>query len=200
MCIAGYASFVKIRLTAAIGVLVFLAGCPRNVDINPRATSTSSPSYSQSSSPSPTPTGSCPESKGGAENFTHLTDVRVATHAETDRIAFEFEVIDGARRVPKYDLKPGTPPFSEDPSGEPMTVDGNDFFTIVMFGAMGAGPEGTFYDGPKEFKRNYPVLTEAEESGDFEATLSWVFGLSRRSCPQVTELSGPIRLVLDFPH
>jgi hypothetical protein len=38
------------------------------------------------------------------------------------------------------------------------------------------------------------------QSGDFEATLSWIMGLSRPTCWRVQELHNPDRLVIDFHH
>ncbi|HLF69371.1 MAG TPA: hypothetical protein VI541_00255 [Actinomycetota bacterium] len=109
----------------------------------------------------------------------------------------------GPSDAPAYILRQTAPPFTQDPSGEPMTVKGNSFFQIVMMGASGVDLSGSTpnmtYTGPKTINANLPTLLQLVEQGDFEATLSWIFGLNHNACPTVTVLQSPLRLVLDFP-
>ncbi len=56
------------------------------------------------------------------------------------------------------------------------------------------------YDGPDRLRPGFDVLVEAARAGDFEATLSWYLGLSRRACWSVRELHDPDRVVIDLPH
>lgn len=166
------------------------------------------PSTSEQSPP-PTPTsiaeeGPCPRETGGETNFVHLTGVRVGTHEGYDRITFEFRHVDGASAVPSYEIEEVGPPFTRDPSDQPMEVAGESHFRIIFHGATGHDLSGETvtdtYGGPREFTPGFEVLVEAEEQGDFEATLSWIIGASRQSCWKTTELAEPLRLVIDLPH
>lgn len=133
-----------------------------------------------------------------------LTDVTVATAEGADRVTFEFRPApESPAKVPAYETRAGgKPPFKKDPSEEPLEVEGSNFMAIIFHGATGydmsAGRET--YTGPKEFKPGFEVLVEAEEQGDFEATLGWLFGLSRPSCWKVTEMTDPLRAVVEFAH
>lgn len=152
-------------------------------------------------SPTPSPEPCEPTRTGGQPTQAFLKDVRVGTHEGYDRVTFEFEAATG---VPRFQLDPAAPPFTKDPSDEPMKVDGSKFARIIFHGGSGvdigtAGFRET-YTGPNEFKPAHPVLLEAEEQGDYEATLSWLFGFSRDSCWKVSEMTDPLRAVIDFAH
>lgn len=133
-----------------------------------------------------------------------LKDVRAAAHEGFDRVVFEFEAPEGqAEAIPRYMLRSVAPPFTKDPSDEPMAVSGSAFLALNLQGASGVDLSGETYRqvyiGPKELRPNLAVLVELEEQGDFEATVNWVFGLSEVSCPTVTTLSRPHRIVIDLP-
>jgi hypothetical protein len=158
--------------------------------------------------PSPTPTAAttaCPSATGGEATFVHLTDVRVGTHSGFDRVTFEFAAApDAPPKIPQYEIHLASPPIVEDGSGNPIEVEGNHFAQVIFHGATGYDlssetPKPT-YTGPRELKPRFTVLTEVQQNGDFEATLSWALGLSRSSCWKVVELSDPLRVVIDLPH
>ncbi len=82
-----------------------------------------------------------------------------------------------------------------------MSVDGRAFAGLVFHGAAGHDFDGNpTYDGPDRLRLAFDVLVEAARAGDFEATLSWYLGLSRRACWSVRELHDPDRVVIDLPH
>lgn len=161
------------------------------------ASATTSP---RSASPRP-----CGPLQGGSDSaHMFLKDVRAAAHDGFDRVVFEFEVPEGGDgAIPRYVLREAEPPFTKEPSDEPMAVSGSTFLALNLQGASGVDLSGdTFrevYTGPKELRPNLAVLVELEEQGDSEATINWVFGLKRVSCPTVTTLSGPHRIVIDLP-
>lgn len=191
---------VRLRSAVWIAVLLVLSACPGRDD---RRVGSSSPSPQGSPQVSPPPPGeACPSQTGGSDSFVHLVDVRVGTHDTFDRITFEFRTTPEGKKMPKYELAAASPPFSEDASGEPIAVDGSKFARIIFHGATGYDLEqqAPTYSGPKELKPGFEVLVEAQETGDFEATLSWVLGLSRDSCWEVAQLVDPLRLVIDLPH
>lgn len=152
----------------------------------------------------------CSPATGGGDHLAQLTKVRVGTHDGYDRITFEFappENGPSAFGVPRYRLSRVTPPITEDGSGRPVSVDGAYHAGIVFQGGTGvdmttSDPEGykVTYAGPREIRTGFGVLAEAQETGDFEATMSWAFGLNQASCWRVSELENPIRVVVDFLH
>lgn len=156
------------------------------------------------------PVTECPTASGGGDHVAQLVDVRVGTHDGYDRVAFEFAPPkEGARHfgVPRYQVTAINGPITEDPSGNPVAVNGSVYAGIVLHGASGveftsSSPEGyrVTYSGPRELRPGFDVLAEAQQTGDFEATLSWAFGLERRSCWRAFELTNPLRVVIDFPH
>ncbi|MGH9167607.1 MAG: AMIN-like domain-containing (lipo)protein [Acidimicrobiia bacterium] len=155
------------------------------------------------------PAVQCPSASGGGDYVANLVDVRVGTHEGFDRVVFELAPsAEGPQYfgIPRYEIGPATPPIIEDPSGEPVAVDGSSFAWIGFHGASGVEftneDPGYYltYTGPRELKPGFEVLAEAQQTGDFERTLFWAFGLTRASCWQVLELDDPLRLVIDFPH
>lgn len=148
----------------------------------------------------------CSTATGGEEGvLVHVVDVRVGTHPGLDRITFEFAPSkDGDEGIPLYEIRAAEAPFTYDPSGEPMEVEGASFTSVNFQGAsgvrLGADEVDQTYTGPEEFTPDFQVLEEAELQGDFEATLSWILGLKRNRCWTVFELTDPLRVVIDLPH
>ena len=168
---------------------------------SPSATSTS-PSPSATSLPTVEPSGAAgfacglPVEGSGTVTHTNITDVRVGTHDGYDRIVFQFR-----GGVPQYSIETASPPFTQDPSGQPLTVQGSAFLRITLHGATKmTGTGGSSYSGPRNFALTFPVLVNLVEGGDFEAVSNWYAGLSRASCLRVSTLTEPDRLVIDFQH
>jgi uncharacterized low-complexity protein len=187
----------------------------RNVSPSAPAPASASPKAAKGKTSSnkakPATPKSCERIQGGTEGkIAQLVDVRVGTHDGYDRVTFEFAAPSGDSAkyfgLPPFDLHRATPPLTEDPSGEPVSLDGSHFAWIVFHGGTGVEFDDSeqgytiTYTGPKDFKRDYWALAEARQMGDFEATLSWAFGLNSDSCWTVHELDGPMRLAIDFPH
>jgi hypothetical protein len=149
---------------------------------------------------------SCPRLTGGEEGvYMNLVDVRVGAHAGYDRVVFEFQEPDpnpaGNGGIPHYQLRTARAPFTEDPSDLPIDVEGDAFARIIFQGASGYDFDGNAtYDGPRRLTPGFGTLTDVVEGGDFEATMTWILGLSRTTCWRVQELSNPTRLVVDFHH
>jgi hypothetical protein len=148
----------------------------------------------------------CEPQTGGDDGvFTNLTDVRVGAHDGFDRIVFEFEEPKpnpgGHGGIPFYEIRQARPPFTQDASGLPVDVFGDAFVHIVMQGSGGYDFDGNpTYAGSRTLTPGFGTLAQAVQTGDFEATMSWVLGLSRATCWQVQELHDPDRLVIDFHH
>ncbi len=157
---------------------------------------------------SPEEPAACRTVLGGGDHVAQLVDVRVGTHDGYDRIVFELAATPdgGAFGVPRFEVRSLEAPILDDPRGAVVPLEGSSFAGVVLHGVSGAtfatsAPEGyeLTYDGPRRFRTGFPVLVEAVQTGDFEATLSWAFGLSRASCFEVSVLHDPLRIVIDFP-
>ena len=148
----------------------------------------------------------CEPQTGGEDGvFMNLTDVRVGAHDGFDRIVFEFAEPKpnpaGNGGIPYYEIRQAKPPFTQDPSDLPLDVFGDAFVQLVVQGATGYDFDGNpTYGGSRLLTPGFGTLAEAAQAGDFEATLSWVLGLSRPTCWDVQELHNPDRLVIDFHH
>ncbi len=136
---------------------------------------------------------------GNAERA-HISDVRVGAHEGYDRIVFEFE-----KGIPALDVKVGKPPFTKDPSGLPLKVDGERFLVFILRGGTAVTPNGRVtYDGRTNFRLDRPPLVQFVQAGDFEAQSEWVAGLTKPvgmtepGCIRVFALSDPDRLVIDL--
>lgn len=185
---------------------------------SPTAAGTGTPSLTPTSSPAataePSPTAAapgrppaeCDPVTGGGQTSVDLVDVRVGTHAGYDRIVFEFAppvAPSPADTLPRYTIT-GADEIIQDGSGEPVAVDGAALYSVVLQGASGVDLSGDqpvqTYTGPREFKRDFPVLVELQHAGDFEDVLSWGIGLKAPRCIEATRMTSPLRLVLDIPH
>jgi hypothetical protein len=148
----------------------------------------------------------CEPQTGGEDGvFMNLTDVRVGAHDGFDRIVFEFDEPEpnpaGNGGIPYYEIRQAKPPFTQDPSDMPLDVFGDAFVQLVIQGATGYDFDGNpTYGGSRILTPGFGTLAQAAQAGDFEATLSWILGLSRATCWNVQELHDPDRLVIDFHH
>ncbi|HXG36474.1 MAG TPA: hypothetical protein VNL15_05865 [Dehalococcoidia bacterium] len=126
-----------------------------------------------------------------------LKDVRIGLHAEFDRIVFEFTT-----GRPGYTIEYVDPTIIRDPSGLSTQIQGGAFLKIVLQPAAAHDPNigNPTYTGPLELTPKLPAILEAEQIGDFEAILTWVVGLNPAADFRVTELTDPIRVVIDIKH
>ncbi|MEO7295032.1 MAG: hypothetical protein ABIZ57_02725 [Candidatus Limnocylindria bacterium] len=201
------------RATSLVIAGVLLAGCMGDnaspsvsSTIAPTApTASSPPAASASASAEPMPSDdlgafSCdlPVVEDATVALANITDVRVGTHADHDRVVFEFN--DG---LPEITLDRATPPFTHDASGMPIEVAGESFLRLTMRGGTKQTAEGTSsYDGPTDFDPGFVTLVSLVEGGDFEAQSTWYLGLSGEACVRVLRLTddGAPRLVIDVEH
>jgi hypothetical protein len=178
-----------------------VASATRSAGASP--STTGSPSASASASVVPEPSGNLgpfgctlPLSDPGTAARAQITGVRVGTHTDYDRIAFEFDA-----GIPRYQIETATPPFYADPSGLPLQIAGSAFWKITLIGGTSVKPDGgSSYAGPTNFVPNFNALVQLSEGGDFEALSTWYVGLTDTSCVRVLTLSDPARLVIDIRH
>lgn len=181
--------------------LLVLSACRRT-----RTATTPSPTPQPEATTSPTPSISpppsdCLKSEGGADGNVFLTGAQLSSEGGVDRFTLTFET---GQLMPKWEVDEARPPFSYAPSDRPMLVEGKAYARLLIFGASGVEISGEepreTYTGPTEFKPGLNVITEVEQEEDFEATMSWIFGTSRKVCWTVTEMAEPLRLVVEFAH
>lgn len=155
-----------------------------------------------SAAPSPTltpPTCDLPIHLDATVAIANITDVRVATHDDYDRVVFEF-----SGGLPEIFIERASPPFTQDASGLPISVEGTSFLRITLRGGTKVTSSGeASYTGPLEFRPGYPALVHLIEGGDFEAQSTWYAGLASEACLRVMTLpaeGGKMRLVIDIAH
>ena len=206
-----------------VAVLILLPLFGIDTGIGPFASQAPSPSASASPSAEPSPSESASPSQPGESSeptgslpapdawtcgepitlaatggvVVHTADVRVGTHDGYDRITFEY--LETA--TPDFDMRTVSPPFTQDASGNPMTVNGSPVFQITLQGATKLADDGSLtYTGPTDFAPGFPQLVQLIERGDFEAVNSWYVGLNGGDCIRATVLTDPSRLVVDVQH
>jgi len=194
--------------SVAIGLIaLLLAGCfGGGASLSPTtAPATSQPPDGSQSTAEPIPsenlepfTCDLPIHEDATVARANITDIRVGTHADYDRVVFEF-----ADGLPEMTLDRAEPPFTQDASGMPIEVGGSSFLRLTMRGGTKQTEENTSsYDGPIEFESGFSTLVHLVEGGDFEAQSTWYFGLSSEACVRVLTLTddGAPRLVIDVEH
>ena len=127
----------------------------------------------------------------------HTADIRVGSHATYDRIVFEY----AEAGTPALTTQPASPPFVQDPSGLPLTVNGTNVIEIGLNGATKMGDDGSLtYTGPTNFEPGFAQLVQLVERGDFEAVNTWYMGLNGGDCLRAAILGDPSRIVIDVQH
>lgn len=167
----------------------------------------SAPAAPTAARPVPSPTGMPPfEGTRGpvakqvpSPRIAFLTDVRTGRHDEGfDRVTFQF---DGGSTG--YRIEYVQSPITEDPSDLPVNIEGNAFLRVVFFSATGvdiSGPTPRFTCCASDITTGLPSLADLKQTGDFEATLSWVLGLSEEVNFRVEEFQNPYRIYIDVLH
>lgn len=194
------------RFVIAGMAVLFLVACtasPRPAS-SPTATPTATPTQTATSTSTATPTATTSveptdalgpfvcgstislPALGAAQAAT--TDVRAGLHPGYDRLVFEYA---GGRR-PQLTIDAVVPPFSLDPSGLPLTVQGARFVRIRLDGIV------VGYAGATSLKPGGPFMADVERQAEFEGQQSWIVGLAAGVCPRVFGLTGPSRWVVDF--
>ena len=145
---------------------------------------------------------SCSPSSGTLGGFQVLQHVTATAESGFDRITFEFATFPAPSGVgATYTISAATPPFTAGGSGQPLPVAGQSFLKVGFHNAYLQDPVNVparaAYTGPQDLKPGLPLLSEAVESDAFEGSLTWVVGLRQKGCWHVTQLTGPVRLVVD---
>lgn len=169
------------------------------------APSPTTPRPSATASAGGTPASACPTQSGGSSaNRALLTAVRVAHHDTYDRVVFELSPSSGPGTygLPPYSIATAT--SLAGPSGQAVTIDGNAIIRVRLENTDAHDQQGqqTVSDTDikaSELSPQTTIIREVKLVEDFEAVNVWGVGLSRLACPSVLTLTGPVRLVVDFP-
>ena len=120
-----------------------------------------------------------------------------------DRVTFTFK--DGVPEILQAEYFDG--PAAELPSGLLVSppLAGPPRLQVTMSNASGVDlsvdPIVFTYTGPKRFSPNLPKVVELMQVQDFEATLTWDFGLRGAEVAAAAGVtSSPTRVVVDIPH
>lgn len=187
----------------AVIVMVGLMVGACSASPTPGPTATASPTAVQTVSASPSaslgpissfPAG-CPEDAAGTATATRVSiaDIEAQTYPDYDALVFDFD-----RGLPNYAITSVVPPFTRDPSGLPLTVEGSAFFSLVFQGASIVDEEfQPVYEGPTDFMPELTRIKHVVMAGDFEAVSSWIVGLAAPACLAVRSFP-PDRLVIGF--
>jgi hypothetical protein len=128
-----------------------------------------------------------------------LSDLQVERHAGFDRVTFTFE-----NEVPAWRVAYGSFPVTEDPTGDVIPLEGDNFVSVVLTPASGFDLSGpTFrdtYPGPDRLTVQLPAVREVVVAGDFEALVGFAIGVNDAPGYEVTALDDPARLQVDIDH
>lgn len=125
-----------------------------------------------------------------------LRDVRTGRHDGYDRVVFEF----AAAPLPGYHLEYIDKPVRKCGSGDPTALAGDGWLEIRFTPADAHTPKGEPTVRDRERTLTLGVMRELELTCDFEATTTWVVGVSSPNRYRVVELADPPRIAVDILH
>ena len=126
-----------------------------------------------------------------------MRNVRVGRHQNFDRVVFEF-----SGSMPNYRVEYLRSRFYEDESGTHRIKIAGNVFMQVNLSVIPMDEEQMRLREQKNFmptgRQKLRSLWELDETGLFEGYYDLLLGLSARKSYRVSELSDPLRLVIDF--
>lgn len=128
---------------------------------------------------------------------TYVRNIRVGRHQKFDRVVFEF-----SGSMPNYRVAYLKSRFYENEGGtHRITIAGNVFMEVNL-SVVPADEEQLRFSERKDFipkgKQKLRSVWELEETGLFEGYYDFLLGVSARKPFRVSELTNPLRLVIDF--
>jgi hypothetical protein len=146
--------------------------------------------------------GTAPRETSHSPELTYLTTVKIESEQCVDRVEFAFR--DGPAGAPGYRIAylPADRALVEDGSGNSIEVRGGAYLVVRLEPAAKAAISGEelvrTYNGPKRLTapEDAHFAREVVKSGDFEAVVTWVVGVSEQR-PFTTTVSDS-RLVIEI--
>lgn len=134
-----------------------------------------------------------------ATDATYVRRIRVGRHQKFDRVVFEF-----SGSMPNYRVEYLKSRFYEDEGGtHRITIAGNVFMQVNL-SVIPADEEQMRLRDQKDFipkgRQKFRSVWELEETGLFEGYYDFLLGIRARKPFRVTELTNPLRLVIDFKN
>jgi hypothetical protein len=125
-----------------------------------------------------------------------LTDIRFGAHPGFTRVVFDFT----GHGAPAYNVRYESGPFFTDGEGAPVDVNGEAFIVVTIFPGATYDPEdgSLTYLGDRRLDPLLDPIVEMVITGDFEAQLTLVIGLTEQKGFRVIVLGDPLRLVVDI--
>ncbi len=201
------------RLSAAALVTILLVGCGQTVSPAPSAPAigSSSPSAGAASPGAASPGAASPGASDcpiaatdGPLPSDRLVSVAVRDALAGDAVIFSFArpgAFVGPNR-PTGHLEEATPPFTFDPSGEPLTIGGQRFIRVRFEGQTLADDAGAaVYTGDRRIPIGR-VAAEVVNEGAYEGVSSWLIGFDPAACVSLdTDPSGlDVAVIIALPQ
>ncbi len=152
----------------------------------------------------PTPAGSLPAfacdrevAQPGSVQIAYLRGLEAANGDVAGSIVFTFGPSGNVAATSDVTVRPVSPPFTRDPSGLPLAVEGTRFLEIVLQGgtALDASSQPTF-GGPFDIALEGGPIVELKRAGDFEAVSTFIVGLDGPPCVRILPPDGTSRVVI----
>lgn len=112
--------------------------------------------------------------------------------------------LSGSGGKPGFGVRYEKGPFTDDPSGEPITVEGSSFLVVrfepVHSADLSKPDAPETYTGPRTINPSGTAhIVQVREAGDFEGQMIWIIGLNktRPFTARVTSSGSRIRLIVD---
>jgi hypothetical protein len=141
----------------------------------------------------PIPIPATPVTSPAPANSVLLTAVDFRGDKCVDHVVWSFT--SKGSGPPGYSITYGTPPFLQDGSGRPVSVQGTAFVVVTIPKAYGFDFENarTTYTGSKHITPPATAnhVKEIVETGDFEGVLTWVIGLDTKRAFSVQATGSP---------
>ncbi|WP_455236431.1 AMIN-like domain-containing (lipo)protein [Marinobacter daqiaonensis] len=121
--------------------------------------------------------------------------IRTGTHEGFDQVVFEFD-----ERVPGYHTEYIDQPVRKCGFGRVTHLAVDGWLEVHLYPARAYTEAGQPTVADRERRPDLPVLSELELTCNFEAVVTWVFGVQSPYRYQVVELGSPPRLVVRLRH
>ncbi len=193
----GHPSNGSLRASFVVSVVILVAtGCGSSkYSVTTSVPTNSEPSGTSLSSASTDPvlvpaTGCC---EAGPSIL--LTGITTEHQTGFDRVVFQFSA-----PVVNYHVRYVPLPVKQDPSDVPVVLQGDNALQLSVGATsldQSVNPPSATYSGAQRLVVGKGSITEAVQTGDFEAVLNWAIGVRGKPAFRVTAESNPARLVID---
>jgi hypothetical protein len=138
----------------------------------------------------------------GSADLTFLTGVEVEPEKCLDRLVFAFRPDSPSPPAFRVSYQPASTALVEDGSGNPISSAGSAYLVVRLEPAATAEASGDgldfTYTGPRRLApTGTRFVRDVVRSGDFEAVVTWVVGVTEERPFSVSTSTSPPRVVVD---